>query len=50
LVVKISLVRFTPRVSLTEPGGHVTIAGDLCGADMAPVVVESFLFQIVDPA
>jgi mRNA interferase RelE/StbE len=49
-LVKISLIQFTPRVSLAEPGGHVTIAGDLCRAEKAPVVVESFLMQIADPA
>jgi hypothetical protein len=49
LVVKVSLVQYTPRASLSEPGGHATVAGDLCRAENAPVVVESFLFQIADP-
>lgn len=50
LVVKISLIQFTPRVSLAEPGGHVVVAGDLCRSPRAPLVVESFLYQIADPA
>jgi hypothetical protein len=48
-VIKVALWRSQDRASLTEPGGTVLVAGDICKPATAPAVVEAFLYQIARP-
>jgi len=48
--VKVALYRSRSRSSLTQPGGTMLVAGDICRPATAPAVVEAFLLQLARPA
>jgi hypothetical protein len=48
--VKVGLYRSRSRSSLTQPGGTMLVAGDICRPVTAPAVVEAFLLQLARPA